>query len=213
MDPSELIGHWGYVAIFVLVVFGNMGIPLPEETVLLVAGYLVWRGELRLPIVLVVGFVSAVVGDNIGYWLGRRFGRDALARHASWLLGGPTRLAAMQGFVARHGSVAVFVARFVPGLRFVAGPLAGALGLPVPAFLAANLLGAAVYVPVAVGLGYAVGYGLGGYLERFRRTVGGVEHGVLLVALVAGAVVLAWRLFRTIREETPADGGSDPPRG
>jgi membrane protein DedA with SNARE-associated domain len=212
MDPSELIGHWGYVAIFVLVVFGNMGVPLPEETVLLVAGYLVWRGELRLPIVLVVGFISAVVGDNVGYWLGRRFGREALARHASWLLGGPTRLAAMQGFVSRHGSVAVFVARFVPGLRFVAGPLAGALGLPVPAFLAANLLGAAVYVPVTVGLGYGVGYGLGGYLERLRRTVGSVEHGVLLLALLGAAVVLGWRLFRTARAETPGDRSSDPPR-
>ena len=118
----------------------------------------------------------------------------------------------MQAFVARRGSVAVFVARFVPGLRFVAGPLAGALGLPVPAFLAANLLGAAVYVPVMVGLGYAVGYGLGGYLERLRRTVGSVEHGVLLLALARAAVVLAWRLFRTIRAETPADRPSDPPR-
>ncbi len=212
MDASELIGHWGYVAIFVLVVFGNMGIPLPEETVLLVAGYLVWRGELRLPIVLVVGFISAVVGDNIGYWLGRRFGRDALARHASWLLGGPMRLAAMQAFVARHGSVAVFIARFVPGLRFIAGPLAGALGLPVPSFLAANLLGAAFYVPITVGVGYAVGYGLGDYLERLRRTVGSVEHAVLLFALVAGAVVLAWRLVRSLRERAPADDRPDPPR-
>lgn len=204
MDPAELIGHWGYVAIFVLVVFGNMGIPLPEETVLLVAGYLVWRGDLRLPIVLAVGFLSAAAGDNVGYWLGRRFGRDALVRHASWILGSPGRLVAMQAFVARHGPVAVFVARFVPGLRFVAAPLAGALGLRFPAFLAANLLGAAVYVPVAVGVGYAIGYGLGEYVERLGWVVGRVEYLVLFAALACAAALLAWRLVSAVRSRTPS---------
>jgi membrane protein DedA with SNARE-associated domain len=53
-DFGQLIGHWGYLAIFVLVILGNMGVPLPEETVLILAGYLVWQGELRLPMVLVI---------------------------------------------------------------------------------------------------------------------------------------------------------------
>ena len=56
---------------------------MPEETILVLAGYMCWRGELQLPIVLAIGIVSAVGGDNIGYWLGHRYGRAALERHAS----------------------------------------------------------------------------------------------------------------------------------
>ncbi len=132
-DLHEFVGHWGYLAIFVVVMLGNVGLPVPEETILALAGYLVWRGELRLSLVLAVGIVSAVVGDNIGYWLGRRYGQTAMPRYARWVLGHPERLEAMKAFVGRRGPMAVFVARFVPGVRFTAGPLAGALG---PALLA-----------------------------------------------------------------------------
>lgn len=198
-DPGALIGHWGYFAIVLLVVFGNMGVPLPEETVLVVAGYLAWRGDLHLAVVIAVGVMSAVIGDNIGYWLGRRYGQGALERHSRWMLGGARRLARIEGFVARRGAVAVFVARFVPGLRFVAGPLAGALGLPFPRFLTANLLGALAYVPIAVGAGYFVGYGLGQFLEDARGVAGRVELLTLAVALVGTAALVVWRRLRGAR--------------
>lgn len=197
MDPGELIAHWGYLALFLLVILGNIGLPVPEETILVLAGYMCWRGELHLLIVFVIAVVSAVGGDNIGYWLGHRFGRASLERHASWLLGHPDRLAMMQDFVARRGALAVFVARFVPGLRFMAGPLAGALGMPFPRFFGANLLGALTYVPIVVGLGYAIGYGLGEYVEQLRRLGADVEGLVLVAALVFFTFLLARRLLRS----------------
>src|SRR6266571_1739291 len=86
LDVGGLIGHWGYLAILLIVVLGNVGLPVPEETALIAAGYLVWRGELRLPLVLAVGIVSAVAGDNVGYWLGRRYGQAAVESYARWLL-------------------------------------------------------------------------------------------------------------------------------
>ncbi|HUG38037.1 MAG TPA: DedA family protein [Candidatus Limnocylindrales bacterium] len=202
-DPGTLIGQWGYLAIFVLVAFGNMGVPLPEETILMLAGYMVWRGELRLPLVIGVGVVSAAIGDTMGYWLGRRFGKAALQRHAAWIFGGPERLEAMQRFVARRGPLAVFVARFVPGLRFAAGPLAGALGMPFASFLPANLLGAAIYVPLAVGAGYAIGYGLGAYVERARHVIGNLEDVVLLAALGFTMALIAWRVARRLHRRSP----------
>ena len=197
LDPGTAIAHWGYLAVFVLVILGNAGVPVPEETVLLVAGFLVWTGQLRLDLVLAVGFVSAVVGDNLGYWLGRRFGRGALERHAHWILGHPERLGAMQAFVGRRGATAIFVARFLPGLRFMAGPLAGALGLGVWPFLAANVLGAAVYVPIMVGGGWALGYAFGDYVEPLRQIVGSLEHVMLGLVVGAAAAVLGWRVIRT----------------
>ena len=123
---------------------------------------------------LVVGVVSAVAGDNLGYWVGRRFGQNALPRYARWVLGHPERLSTMADVRRRRGPFAVFVARFVPGIRFIAGPLAGGLGMRFTHSSSPTWLGAVVYVPTVVGAGYAIGYGLGEYVERLRNVVGEV---------------------------------------
>jgi len=203
LNPEAALAHWGYIAVFVLVILGNAGVPVPEETVLLVAGFLVWSGQLRLDIVLVVGVISAVVGDNIGYWLGHRFGRGALERHAHWILGHPERLETMQRFVARRGAAAVIIARFLPGLRFMAGPLAGALGLGALRFFLANVTGALIYVPIMVGAGWAIGYGLGDYLQPLRRAVGNIEHVALWLVIGAAAALLLWRAIRAALSRRP----------
>ena len=191
-DLTGLINTWGYVAISLVVVFGNIGLPVPEETVLVVTGYFVWVGRLRWPPLLAVGIASAVIGDNIGYWIGRRFGQAGLKRLAPRL--GIERLARAERFIASYGVLAVFVARFVAGLRVLAGPLAGAMGLPFGRFFLANLCGAVLFVPYAVGIGYAIGYGLGPYVERAHQVLGGVER----VALILVAVLVAWFLVRHI---------------
>lgn len=193
---GELIGHWGYSAIFLFVVLGNLGLPVPEETILALSGYLVWRGELRLSLVLAVGILSAVAGDNLGYWIGREYGRGAIERYTRRVLVSRRRLESVWRFVTRYGTLGVFAARFIPGLRFMAGPLAGAAGLRPSSFVVANLLGAALYVPYAVGIGYAVGYGLGAYVERIER----VEYIVLIGAAVVALGLLGRRALRRRRE-------------
>src|SRR2546427_9696420 len=85
-DINQLITDWGYAGIFLVVILGNIGLPVPEETVLAVAGYLVWSGRLQLVPVLIVALVSAVAGDNFGYWLGRHYRRAAGERYAPWVL-------------------------------------------------------------------------------------------------------------------------------
>src|SRR2546428_13234594 len=84
-DINQLITDWGYAGIFLVVILGNIGLPVPEETVLAVAGYLVWSGRLQLVPVLIVALVSAVAGDNFGYWLRRHYGRAAVERLAPLL--------------------------------------------------------------------------------------------------------------------------------
>ena len=205
LDPTELIHHWGYSAIFVILLLGNVGVPVPEETVLLVGGYLIWRRQLRLPLVLAIGIVGAVIGDNIGYWLGRQYGRPVIDRYGRWLLLTSERLEPMERFVKRHGPLAVFVARFLPGFRFVAGPLAGIAGLPFRRFFPANLLGAVTYVPIAVAVGYAVGYELGDQVERLRGLVGDLERLVLAVAVIASVLLWVWR---ATHQPPPGERGS-----
>ena len=196
LDPAELIGHWGYPAIVGVVAAGTAGLPVPEESVLVAAGYLAWRGALRLPLVIAVGVVSAVAGDNLGYWVGRRYGRGVVERYGRHVFITAERLDAAVRFFTQHGAAAIFAARFLPGLRSWAGPLAGTAGMPYLRFCVANVLGAVCYVPLAVLAGYAVGYGLGHRLERLRESLGGLEHWLLGLALVGTAALLAWRFTR-----------------
>jgi membrane protein DedA with SNARE-associated domain len=199
LDPSHLFQHMGYAAILVIVLLSNAGVPAPEESVLVLGGYLAWHGRLHLPLVILVGVVSASLGHNLGFWAGRRYGLRAISR----LPLPPARVTQAQGLIARYGARAAFAARFAPGLRTVAEPLAGAGGLPPLRFLAANLLGAICYVPWPVLAGYGVGYGLGDWIERLRRAVGLEKDTALFAAILvvtALAFFVAGGLTRFIHE-------------
>jgi membrane protein DedA with SNARE-associated domain len=193
---DDLISRWGYLAIVVIVSLGNVGLPVPEESVLAAAGYLAWRGELKVSLVIGLGIVSAVIGDNIGFWIGRTYGREVIERYGRRMLLRPEKLESVSRFVERYGALAVFAARFVAGLRFLAGPLAGAAGLRPAVFMTANLLGAVVYVPFAVGIGFVAGYGLEEYVERLRHMLGDVQHALVIGLMGIVALLLGWRALR-----------------
>jgi membrane protein DedA with SNARE-associated domain len=192
-DLSTVLEHWRYPAIFVVVILGNVGLPVPEETVLALGGYLAHRGDLRVPGVIAVGILAAVIGDNLGYWAGRRYGQDALARYGRYVWITPDRLQKASRVLVRYGGLAVFAARFVPGVRTLAGPVAGATGMRPLTFMASNALGALAYVPYAVGLGYAVGYGAGHVIERL---LGRAEPVFVAAIAFVTLVLLARRLIR-----------------
>jgi membrane protein DedA with SNARE-associated domain len=203
LDPSHLFQHLGYAAILVVVLLGNAGVPAPEESVLILGGYLAWQGRLDLLLVILVGIVSASLGDNLGFWAGRRYGQRAIAR----LPLPQARLIQAQTLITRYGARAVFVSRFVAGFRTVAGPLAGAGGLPPLRFFTANLLGAVCYVPWPALAGYGAGYGLGDWFEKLREKFGLKEDLTLFAAIVvvAGAafLVMTWsRERRAARQAT-----------
>jgi membrane protein DedA with SNARE-associated domain len=196
---TRLIGHWGYLAIFAVIVLGNVGVPVPEEAVLAVAGLLVWKKELWLTAVLIIGILSAVLGDNFGYWAGRIYGRARIERYGQKLFITSERLDAMQRFVNRYGQVAVFLARFIPGIRFMAGPLSGIAGMPFGRFFFANLAGATVYVPVIVALGYALGLGFAQYIYQFEHFLSEAEHILVGTILTATLLSVGWRVFKFYR--------------
>jgi len=195
-DPSQFLEYWGYPAIFVFVFLGNLGFPVPEETVLLLAGYMVWKGQLLFGVTAAVGVVSAVIGDNFGYWVGRHYGARALLRYGRWLFITSDRIYKMQRFMTRYGIAGIFLARFLPGFRFMAGPLAGTTSMPFRRFFLANLCGAVIYVPLMVMAGYGVGFGLGELLAEYERPLGGFDRIILLIILVSALAILAWRILR-----------------
>jgi membrane protein DedA with SNARE-associated domain len=193
VDIGALVSAWGYLAIFVALAFGSVGLPVPEEAVLLTGGYFAWTGQLELPGVIAVGIASAIAGDNIGYWLGRSFGCRVIALLQRTPGGAGPRIEAARQFLLRNGAVGVFLARFVVGLRFVAAPLAGAIGVPCRVFVVANALGAVAYVPIAVGLGYALGVGL--------RSPTPVLLAAVVLALATAMLWRTWRGRRTVDPE------------
>src|SRR5215475_9383988 len=99
-DLSHLFQHFGYAAILVVVLLGNAGFPAPEESVLVLGGYLAWQHQLDLLLVILVGVVSASIGDNIGFWLGRYYGQRVIAR----LPLPPARLDQAQRMITRYGA-------------------------------------------------------------------------------------------------------------
>ena len=134
--------HIGYAALGALVLGESAGLPVPGETALLTAGGLVSDGKLSLPLVIVVAATCAIVGDTIGYWLGRRGGRAFLLRDG---IGATHRRHAVERadrFFARFGVATVFFGRWIPGVRVVAALMAGATKMPWPRFAIANATGA-----------------------------------------------------------------------
>jgi membrane protein DedA with SNARE-associated domain len=128
--------------------------------------------------------------------MGRRIGPAPFERYGHLVGLTPDRLRKLQSFIRRRGAFGVFVARFLPGLRSAAGPIAGMLGLPFPTFAAANVAGAVAYVPLAVGVGYGFSQILGPLLVWFEHAVGPVEHVVLVLVVLAPVSIVLWRRRR-----------------
>jgi len=145
---------YGYWVVFFGVMLENAGIPLPGETILLAASFFAYQGRFNLVLVIVVAFIGAVLGDNTGYWISRRGGRPLLERYGRHLFLNPERLAGLESFFARHGSKAIFFARFVTGFRVFTALFAGAARLPWPKFFAYNAAGALTWSSTISVLGY-----------------------------------------------------------
>jgi membrane protein DedA with SNARE-associated domain len=187
-DPAKIaawLATWGYLGIFVSVFIGNLGIPVPEETVMVAAGFLANRNILDLRYVYVVVILSAVTGDCCGFLIGRTGGQRLLARLASKSQFIRTRYERLQVFFQTHGSKAVFMARFITGARFMAGPMAGAAGMPFLQFLGWNVLGALVWCTLVVTVGYLLGdefYRAASMTHQMARWIG--LAGFILVVVV-----------------------------
>jgi undecaprenyl-diphosphatase len=191
----------GYGALAALVFAESAGAPVPGETALLTAGLLAGAGHLSLPLVIAVGTGAAILGDNLGYWLGRRGGRAVLLR-GGWLAGHRRRaLVKGEEFFARHGGKTVFVGRWVPGVRVVAAVLAGASEMPWRRFVLYNATGALAWAGSVASV--AAVFGPAGAATWVTVTFG--------AALVAGAITaLRARLRRRSkpRATAPAVGST-----
>ncbi|MCB9666425.1 MAG: DedA family protein [Alphaproteobacteria bacterium] len=176
---------------------GKVGVPLPEDVLLLSTGYLASTGAFDLPAAIALGFFGALAGDALVFAVGRRFGEAVFELAPVRRLLPRSTVAAAQRRVRAHGGLACFGARFVPGMRGALFLSAGAMGIPPRTWITWDLLGACLTVPLTVGVGWALGDRIDQVLGAARHVQGGVVVGVLV--LVVGYV--AWKRGRGGRQE------------
>jgi membrane protein DedA with SNARE-associated domain len=196
---KEFLARYGYWAIAATLLLENAGIPVPGETVLLLASLLAYsEHRLHLPWIILVATCAAALGDNLGYVAGHRGGRPLLEKYQHYLHVPMRRLQQGERIIARYGAVTIFFARFVAGLRIFAGPLAGVLRMDWKKFAIFNLLGAAVWVTV---VSFA-GYFFGRHWHRLMHMLKRVDIAIGIVVVIV--ILFLWRRHR--REESDSSG-------
>ena len=195
----------GYLTVFCALLLENAGIPVPGETILLFASFLAFDEQaLRLPLIIVIGIVACTTGDNIGYWIGRRGGRPLLERYQKLFHIQTSSILRGERLFERFGSATIFLARFVFGMRIIAGPLAGVLRMRWPRFALFNFLGATVWVGVVS----TVGYLFGEHWNRLLRFVGRANLIFFVVAIGVTTIVL--RRYFAVAEAAEKDPEEKP---
>jgi membrane protein DedA with SNARE-associated domain len=154
---APILDRWGYLAVAGSIGVESFGIPAPGQSLMVAAAIYAGAGRLNIFAVAAIAFVAAVLGDNIGFWIGARGGRRLVHRWGRYVFITPERLDKAEAFFARRGNRIVVVARFIDGLRQFNGIIAGIMEMPWRTFLLYNAIGAALWVGWWTTIAYLLG--------------------------------------------------------
>ncbi|MHB1865016.1 MAG: DedA family protein [Candidatus Saccharimonadales bacterium] len=182
---KPIIDKYGYLAVGGLLLLEDFGVPSPGETVLIAAAFFAGLGQLNMFIVVLVGFLGAVLGDNIGFAIGTYGGHPLVERFGKYIFLTPERAKKAEDFFNRHGGKVVAAARFVEGLRQANGIIAGMSEMRWPTFLTFNVIGAALWVTVWSLIGY---YG-GSHINTFLKYQ-------LYITIAVAVLIVGYIFFR-----------------
>jgi membrane protein DedA with SNARE-associated domain len=205
LEPT--LNQFGYLAVAGLVLIEDFGVPVPGETVLILGAVYAGTGRLNIVLVGLLGFLGAVIGDNIGFAIGHFGGRALVERWGRYIFLTPERLDKAAAFFDHHGGKVITVARFVEGLRQANGIIAGTTGMHWARFLAFNALGAALWVGVWSSVGYFSGNHINSIYHTATRysTYFAIAVGVLILAFIARRIMRR-RAARALEAQSPAAG-------
>jgi membrane protein DedA with SNARE-associated domain len=191
---------YGYPVLCLGVLLENAGIPVPGETAVLVAGFLsspAGGSYLHLALVIPLTILAAVLGDNLGYWLGRRYARPRLQEGRRFLFLTQSTLKMAEGYFVRYGLWTIFFARFITGIRVVGALAAGTAGMHWPRFLLANTCGAIAWAVTMALLGYFFGQSW----PVLHAWLGRGAWAILGCVILVGIALFFRRLLARRREE------------
>jgi len=196
----SLFEKYGYWTVALGLLLENAGLPVPGETILLFASFLAYsQHKLRLPYIILFGICAATLGDNTGYAIGRYGGRPLLDRYRRLFRLSAKKIQQGEALFARYGNLTIFFARFVTGLRVIAGPLAGVLRMPWRSFLLFNFLGAVAWVTTIA----SVGFLFGSQFPALLRIMGRIN---LWVLVGVAALIVLWAWWRKRRAGAYSSG-------
>ena len=188
---TDFFAHYGYWVIFFGVMLENGGVPLPGETILLFAGFLAYHGEINLVRAMATAAAGATIGDSLGFCLGRYGGTAFVEKYRRRIFFLRRQFDRARTIFLEHGQWAIFVARFVTGLRIFSGILAGMFGMAYPRFLFFNFTGAVLW-SLTIG---SVGFMFGGSLPTLVHVA--TPSDVRLVS--GGTTNVPNKVFREIK--------------
>jgi membrane protein DedA with SNARE-associated domain len=189
------ITQYGYEAIFLLLVLGIVGLPVPDETLLTFTGYLVFKGHLSLPLAFISAFTGSASGITVSYALGRVFGMALIHRFGRFLHLTPERLDRAHAWFERIGQWALTFGYFIPGVRHLTAYAAGISSLEPPRFAIFAYTGSVLWVSTFLSLGYLLG-------ERWHVVERNIDRYLVGVAIALAALLaiyLVWRWWRKRR--------------
>jgi membrane protein DedA with SNARE-associated domain len=185
MNVGHLVSTYGYWAVFALVGMESLGIPVPGETMLVTAGaYAGHTGRLSVWAIFAVAAAAAIVGDNIGYWIGNKGGYPVLRRYGHYIRFDESKMKVGRYLFDRHGGKVVFFGRFVSILRTYAAFLAGTNRMHWPRFTAFNAAGGILWAALFAFLSYQVGSALLNLSTTLNLAIGGVAVAAIVTVLL-----------------------------
>lgn len=198
---DDLIAHFGYFGIFLVLVLGGLGLPVPEEAPIIVAAVLARKGAMHWAPALGSCFAGVLVGDFIVYFLGFFYGEKVLSLPLTRKFLTRAREAQMKGYFHRHGVKIMILGRFAPGFRTAAYLTAGILRLPTLKLFFTDLFAASFSTLLMFGLGYA-------FASKVEEGFAEAKH---YITPVAGLVLVGWLLHRFIKARNRAGLPVGPP--
>jgi len=186
------ITEYGYLAIFALLMFGIVGLPIPDETLLTFTGYLVFRGHLLLPLAYLSAIAGSFCGITVSYALGRTFGLTLIHRYGRYLRISEEHLARAHAWFERVGHWGLTFGYFVPGVRHLTAYAAGMSEVSPHQFVLFAYSGGGLWVACFMSLGYLLG-------DRWHAVERNIHHYLLWITMAAAmalALFLVWRKLR-----------------
>ena len=187
------ITQYGYAAIFVLLVLGIVGLPVPDETLLTFTGYLIYKGHLSPPLAFISALMGSASGITVSYTLGRLFGMALIHRFGKYLHVTPERLDRAHAWFERIGQWALTLGYFIPGVRHLTAYAAGISSLEPPRFALFAYTGSVLWVSTFLSLGYFLG-------ERWQVVQRNLDRYLLGVAIALVALVVVYLVWRWSRK-------------
>jgi membrane protein DedA with SNARE-associated domain len=188
----DWIANYGYAALFGLLVLGIVGLPVPDETLLVFSGYLVWRGTLNPIATVLAAFAGSAAGITASYMIGRTLGLGFVHKWGRYIHVTEERLARVHGWFNRAGHWALFIGYYIAGVRHFTAIVAGTSELEYRTFAVYAYSGGFLWVCLFVGIGYVFG-------EHWKEVFETVHHNLLLVSLVVIAAGIVYALYRRLR--------------